>query len=108
MQSSEMSQQQKIAAAMMRAGITNPAAWAAAGLDNSMVAVSDKSVGGSFEQRPAVVLTKGTNNKTFLISWRSQREVARRLGWKCAGMIWGGAAMAVGSLYALVEVLRAL
>ena len=43
-----------------------------------------------FEPRPAVVLMKGENNPTFLISWRSQREIARWLGWKCTLMIWGG------------------
>jgi len=42
---------------------------------------------------------KGVNNKTFLISWRSQREVASSLGWKCALMIWGGPALALLSLY---------
>jgi len=42
---------------------------------------------------------KGTNNKIFLISWRSQQEVARSLGWKCALMIWGGPALTLVSLY---------
>jgi hypothetical protein len=46
-----------------------------------------------------VVLMRGTNNKTFLISWRSQQEVARSLGWKCTLMIWGGPALALLSLY---------
>ena len=42
---------------------------------------------------------KGENNKNFLISWRSQQEVARSLGWKCLLMIWGGPALALVSLY---------
>ena len=42
---------------------------------------------------------KGINDKTFLISWRSQREVARSLGWKCTLMIWGGPVLALLSLY---------
>jgi hypothetical protein len=107
--STEMSQQQKIAAAMVKAGIRNPAAWAAAGLDRGPVAVSENSADkDGFEQRPAVVLTKGTNNKAFMISWRSQREVAGALAWKCQLMIWGGPVLAVGSLYVLIEVLRVL
>ena len=45
---------------------------------------------------------KGKNNPTFLISWRSQRDLARSLGWKCTLMIWGGPALALLSLYALL------
>jgi hypothetical protein len=122
--SSEMSQQQKIAAALLKAGISSPAAWAAAGVpaggvvtSGSVQAVSeppglalgadgDGSAGtnsttqeSAFDAHPPVVLMKGTNNKTFLISWRSQQEVARSLGWKCALMIWGGPALALLSLY---------
>jgi hypothetical protein len=109
--STEMSQQQRIAAAMMKAGITSPAAWTAAGLGEAAVAVSEDSNEGKsedFEQRPPVVLTKGTNDKAFMISWRSQREVARSLGWKCTLMIWGGpvVVVVVVSLYLLVGVMR--
>jgi hypothetical protein len=45
---------------------------------------------------------KGKNNPTFLISWRSQREIARSLGWKCALQIWGGPALALLCLYGLL------
>jgi hypothetical protein len=54
-----------------------------------------------FEQNPPVVLMKGTNNPALLISWRSQRDVARSLGWKCTLMIWGGPALSLASLYGL-------
>ena len=47
---------------------------------------------------------KGTNNKTFLISWRSQKDVARSLVWKCALMIWGGPFLALLSLYFFVSI----
>jgi len=106
--STEMTQQEKIAAAMMKAGITNPAAWAAAGLNNSAATVSENPGDGGFERHPAAVLAKGTNDKAFIISWRSQREVARLLGWKCAAMIWGGPVLSLVSLYVLVEVLHLL
>jgi hypothetical protein len=117
-----MTQQQKIAAALMKAGISNPAAWSAAGVTPSAVAVSNPngSSNGSasnagtqtpqqptppsadFDPHPPVVLMKGKNNPTFLISWRSQRDLTRSLGWKCTLMIWGGPALALLSLYGLL------
>jgi hypothetical protein len=117
---SDLTQQQTIAAALLKAGISNPAAWAAAGVPAAGVAhqgvqvladpvpapagdngsdADSRSRVHAFDPHPPVVLTKGTNNKTFLISWRSQQDVARSLGWKCALMIWGGPALALLSLY---------
>ena len=103
-----MTQQQKIAAALMKAGISSPAAWSAAGMPAGGMSGAGTSArkfrsspihpqrrarhrrkcrvsgaSGCFDPHPPVVLMKGTNNKTFLISWRSQQEVARSLGWKC-------------------------
>ncbi len=71
-----------VAAALQKAGITSPAAWAAAQVKPTAGATSSATDG--FDPRPAVVLMKGKNNPTFLISWRSQRDLARSLGWKCA------------------------
>jgi hypothetical protein len=115
----DMTQQQKIAAALMKAGISNPAAWTAAGVTPSAVAVNGDPSGpqngsashsttpaqpqtADFDPCPSVVLMKGKNNPTFLISWRSQRDLARSLGWKCTLMIWGGPILALLSLYALL------
>src|SRR5258706_16042699 len=118
----DMTQQQKIAAAMMKAGIANPAAWAAAGVTPSAIAVNVDPTGSphtitpnssaqlpptppdGFDPHPRVVLMKGRNNPTFLISWRSQRDLARSLAWKCSLMIWGGPALALFSLYLLLEI----
>jgi hypothetical protein len=104
----DMTQQQKIAAALMKAGISNPAAWAAARVtpSTSTVQTNDSPNGNSaptngFDPHPPVVMMKGKNNPVFLISWRSQRDVARSLGWKCALMIWGGPALALLCLYGL-------
>ena len=105
----EMTQQQKITAALLKAGITSPAAWAAAQVttagsvdsNNSNGSSQPDGVTGEFDPHPAVVMMKGTNNPTFLISWRSQRDLARSLGWKCTLMIWGGPAVFLLSLYAL-------
>ena len=118
--SAAMTQQQKIAAALVKAGITNPAAWAAAGITadavptnklattasvaaagTSQVASQSMPPADGFEQRPRVLLMKGKNNPTFIISWRSQREIARSMGWKCTLMIWGGPALTILCLYAL-------
>ena len=114
---------QKVADALLKAGISNPAAWAAAGIGSGtsatgvQVAVDpsanpsptgDGSPVDGFETHPRVVLKRGENNKTFLISWRSQREVARTLGWKCTLMIWGGPVLALLSLYIFLSVEKLL
>jgi E3 Ubiquitin ligase len=78
--------QPAIAAMLRKAGVSDPAAPR-----------------DEFEAHPCVVLMKGKNNSTFLISWRSQVEIARALGWKCALMIWGGPALALLCLYALIN-----
>jgi hypothetical protein len=114
----DMTQQQKIAAALMKAGVSNPAAWAAVGATPSALGkVSTQNAGAqgppatpteSFDPCPPVVLMKGENNPTFLISWRSQRDLARSLGWKCTLMIWGGPALALLSLYALLAITHLL
>ncbi len=101
-------QQQKVADALMKAGISNPAAWAAARITPSNPSAQANASNGQaapttgFDTRPSVVLMKGKNNPTFLISWRSQREVARSLGWKCALQIWGGPALTLLCLYGLL------
>jgi len=112
-------QQQKIAAALHKAGISNPVAWSAAGVTAAGVTTAGVAAPGvqviadpsasavkanGFDAYPPVVLMKGTNNKTFLISWRSQQEVARSLGWKCMLMIWGGPALALLSLYLFLNI----
>ena len=115
----DMTQQQIIAAALLKSGISSPKAWSAAGMPNAGIPNAGVSPPGgvqvldsvsnsnptsagqaiAFDQHPPVVLMKGINDKTFLISWRSQQEVARSLGWKCTLMIWGGPILALISLY---------
>jgi hypothetical protein len=120
----DMTQQQKISAALMKAGISNPAAWAAAGATPSGAAVTGNPNGSApggapvassqrpptdgFDPHPPVVLMKGKNNPTFLISWRSQIDLVRSLGWKCTLMIWGGPALALLSLYGLLALTHSL
>jgi hypothetical protein len=98
-----------VAAALTKAGISSPAAWAAARVTPTGAAAPPAGTTPAtplegFDQHPPVVLMKGKNNPTFLISWRSQRDLARSLGWKCTLMIWGGPALALLSLYALLAI----
>lgn len=103
--------QGKIAAAMMKAGITNPAAWAAAGLADAGVPVSVPVGGGAaaapamapeqFDLHPKVVLQKGTHNPAFFISWQSQKDILLSLSWKSVAMIWGGPALTLVCTYML-------
>ena len=102
-----------VSAALLKAGISSPAAWAAARVTPTGVAAPTAGTTPStspqvFDQHPPVVLMKGKNNPTFLISWRSQRDLARTLGWKCTAMIWGGPALALLSLYALLALTHLL
>ncbi|HXM67492.1 MAG TPA: hypothetical protein VN911_12230 [Candidatus Acidoferrum sp.] len=116
----DMTQQQKVAAALLKAGIASPAAWAAAHVTPSSVALNSNPNGlphpaatsgnaqtipatpsDGFDPHPPVVMMKGKNNPTFLISWRSQRDLARSLGWKCTLMIWGGPVLFLLCLYGL-------
>jgi hypothetical protein len=114
-QAADMTQQQRIAAALAKAGVSNPAAWTAAGVTGSTpAATANHSSNGNtdanngFDPHPPVVLMKGKNNPTFLISWRSQRDLARSLGWKCALMIWGGPALALLCFYGLLTLTRVI
>jgi E3 Ubiquitin ligase len=113
----DMSQQQKIAAALQKAGVVNPAAWAIAGITSSVAAASPDPNNHSFasapkadvfDPHPPIVLMKGKNNPTFLISWRSQREIANSLAWKCTLMIWGGPVLALLCLYLLLALTNSL
>jgi hypothetical protein len=115
---SAMTQQQKVAAALMKAGISSPAAWSAAGVSplearkptqpaNLVTTMAENegkcaSEREGFDLHPPVVLMKGTNQPAFYISWRSQREVVASLGWKSALMIWGGPILTLVCVYVLL------
>jgi hypothetical protein len=116
----EMTQQGKIAAALLKAGISSPAAWSVAGIDDPAAAMAlasgrqgtaSSAIGTSaspapapeqFDLHPKVILMKGENNPAFFISWRSQREIVNSLGWKAIAYIWGGPALTLISVYILL------
>ena len=118
-----MTQQAKIAAALSKAGISNPAAWTAAGVGVKTarsepsssspqavaveIAVMTEQQGDSgeaegFDLHPPVVLMQGSHQPAFFISWRSQRDVVKLLGWKSDLMIWGGPALTLACIYFLL------
>jgi hypothetical protein len=104
-------EQENISAALMKAGIANPAAWAAAGISRGAPTTSAVTGGAGsaaaapalqpFDLHPPTVLMKGAHEPAFFISWRSQRDVVKSLGWKSALMIWGGPALTLLCLYIL-------
>jgi hypothetical protein len=114
----DMSQQSRIAAALTKAGITNPGVWAAAGVSCSATVdaaprVTEVSVSSNtqvdkpeppatFDLKPPVVVMKGENNSAFLISWRSRQDVVRSLARKSTALIWLGAALALLGAYVLL------
>ena len=126
LQVSEMSQQQRIAAALMKAGISSPSGWetedpgksASEGLPQS---VSRSPVclespreepgpaeSGCFDLHPPVVLMKGSRDREFLISSRSPRQALASFDCKHTLMVAGGAGVIVGSIYWLVSRLGGL
>jgi hypothetical protein len=126
----DMTQQAKIAAALNRAGIIKPEAWSAAGIpyqpgaveENAQPAMSVANDGVAFREArihpdshdssvpdlTPVVLMKGENNPTFVISFRSQKEFLGALAWKSAAMVWGGAAGTLLGLYVLLAQMQLL
>jgi hypothetical protein len=132
----EMSQQAKIAAALNRAGITKPEAWSVAGIPYQPIAVEESPLlmpapgrdearlheaqaseaypqektaqSLDFNLNPPIVLMKGENDPTFVISFRSQKEFVSWLAWKSAAMVWGGAAITLLGLYTLLAEMELL
>jgi len=146
----QMSQQQKIAAALAKAGVMESMPWAsseggakmqpsaAIAVKTPLASVSELL--NSFSQRrpsaavssasqpaveqpaaeqqriafdpngfdlhPPVILMKGSNEPTFFISWRSQRDGVNSLNWKSTLMIWGCPALVLACVYVLLMHLR--
>ena len=104
-------QKDVVAAAMMKAGITNPAVWSAAGVNSTAAFPGSGASAGAaaapgmepeqFDLHPSTVLKKGEHNPAFFISWHSQRDVVKTLGWKSALMIWGGPVLTLVCVYLL-------
>jgi hypothetical protein len=109
----EMTQQQKIAAALAKSGMFT-APWTSgashpkprpASVPSTATAIEEKHPPidtTGFDLHPPVVMMKGSEEPTFFISWRSQRDVVNSLGWKHAAMIWGSPVLVLASIYFLI------
>jgi E3 ubiquitin ligase len=110
----QMTQQQKIAAALAKAGAGASMPWASgepkipartARFPKRAAATAEKRVlfdPAGFDLHPSVVLMKGSSEPSFFISWRSQRDVVNSVSWKSALALWGSAALLLASAYFLV------
>jgi hypothetical protein len=108
---SEMTQQQKIAAALSKVSLDSSAVLALGNAAQSTSNWGRRTNSGNssasalleeeFDMTPKVLLMQGTNNSAFYISWRSQREVVATLGWRAALYIWGGPALTLICVYLL-------
>ena len=110
----EMTQQQKIAAALAKSGMFSTA-WTSgtrqaerkpASVPQTATAIEEKhspiDITG-FDLHPPVVMMKGSQEPTFFISWKSQRDAANSLGWEVAAMIWGSPLLVLVCVYFLVH-----
>ncbi|MBV9625157.1 MAG: hypothetical protein JOZ14_14385 [Acidobacteria bacterium] len=121
----EMSQQQRIAAALMKAGISSPSAWGAPGGEKSTCAAlaepasrgpiclespepEDTAPSDGFDLHPPVVMIKGSQDSEFIISSTSPRASAASLGWKYTLMLCGGPAITMASIFWLIALLAGL
>jgi hypothetical protein len=68
----------------------------------------DQPESSDFNLAPPVVLMKGANDPTFVISFRSQKEFVTALAWKSAAMVWGGAAITLLGVYMLLAQMELL
>lgn len=112
-----MTQQEKIAAALLKAGITKPEAWAVAGVpcpETPMLRQpedtgSASNAIASQPQAPAppptdsesLVLMKGEGDSRFVISYRSRQELAGPPAWQSAAMALGGVCFSTLGAYVL-------
>lgn len=123
-----MTQQSRVSAALIKAGIRNPDAWAAAGVPYPQTG-SECDTKGREASRPrlserretpppeneserglrtALVIMKGAADASFLISWRSYREQGRAGVWRSALMLCGGTTLTLAGLFALLLKMRLL
>ncbi len=94
--SASMTQQGKIAAALLKAGIPNPVTWSAP-LQVAESAEAKAPTDGADVSR---VLQQGAAAEAFHIP-ALQQNSRRSPDWKCSLMIWGGPILSLGCIYIL-------
>jgi E3 Ubiquitin ligase len=103
----EMTQQGKIAAALLRAGIARPSAWAAVDVEKATYAAAvhdhtHDSQSPTFDLQPKLVLRKGEDDSLFLISCRNDDRAVNTMEWSTLIYVWGGPALVLLSVYILL------
>ena len=94
--SASMTQQGKIAAALLKAGIPNPVTWSAP-VEVTVAAEEKAPLNGTEVTR---VLQQGTVADAFHIPALAQNS-HHSPDWRCNLMIWGGPVLALGCIYIL-------
>ena len=101
--STSMTQQGRIAAALLKAGIPSPATWTHDSMQVT-VRVEDHSTSKPTPPKEAEVsrvLQQGANASDFRIPALNQTGARHASNWKATLMIWGGSALALACIYIL-------
>jgi hypothetical protein len=99
--SASMTQQGRIAAALLKAGIPSPATWTHESMQVT-VRVEDRSTSQpvpTTEADVSRVLQQGANASDFRIPALNQTPPRHASNWKATVMIWGGPALALACIY---------
>jgi len=100
--SESMTQQGKIAAALLRAGIPNPVTWADQHTPNEVRVVDEpenEKETGTKDVNVSRVLQQKSNAPALQLPTRDQNHTADRM---TSLMIWGGPALTLACIYILV------
>lgn len=97
--STSMTQQGKIAAALLRAGIPNPVTWSAQ-TEVRVVDPPDSAAAKATASKVSTVLEQDANADPSRLP---DAPAANSADWKSSLMIWGGPALTLGCVYALAS-----
>ena len=120
-----MTQQSRIAAALSKAGIQNPNAWAAAGVpyperdsEHATAVLSEEAAAvvqhqqeqsqPGFNLTPALVLMKGPDDAPFVLASRNEQRRGRTSAWNPVALLSAGTALAVAGCWILFVKLHLL
>lgn len=100
-----MTQQGRIAAALLKAGVPSPATWSTDS-DRTAVRTKDPLAGenpsASSDAEVSRVLQQGATASAFRIPALGPNAPRNSSNWKATGMIWGGPALTLACIYFLV------
>jgi hypothetical protein len=102
--SASMTQQGRIAAALLKAGIPNPATWSSASTHATVRVedpVADKQLSPASDAEVSRVLQQGATASAFRIPALNQTAPRDASNWKATLMIWGGPALTLACIYVM-------